>query len=110
MNRKIKIASRGVTHKRIHQEIQDILHETVTTIGIRWTSATHRSSFVEVLEEFFEDQLEQGIIQQYKVICDQRNNPDGFANASEYVFEVQYRMPHCVSMTSIEFKIPADKR
>ena len=101
----IRAVSRGITSNRLHKEIHDVLYETVTTISVKWTSDTHRTSFVEVIEEFFDDLKENGAIVQYRVTCDHRNNKQGFLNVKEHVLEVQYKQPHCLNTTSITFYI-----
>lgn len=102
----LRITSRNVINQGIHKNIEDVLRETITTIGIRWDSSTHRTSFVEVIEEYFEELIEQGLIERFKVICDYRNNPKGFRTTNEYVFEVQYHQPHCLNPTTLTFHIP----
>ena len=102
---KVDIVSKNVNSKVLFDAIHETLYDAVTTLGVKWTSDTHRASFVEVIEEYFEDLVEDGKIEQYKVVCDYRNNKGGFSNAKEHIFDVYYKQPHCLNMTQIQYRV-----
>lgn len=105
----VKIIAKNINSKKLYALLNGTVSEAISTLGVRWSSDQHRSSFIEVIEDFLQEQIEESRITQFKVICDVRNNPHGFAETSktkEYVFEIQYRQPHCLNLTKITYYIP----
>ena len=105
MNKDVKIVAKSVNNKNLYNQIHKTIFEAITTLGVRWTSESHRLSFVEVIEEFLFDLQTEGKLSQVKVICDRRNNKSFSSEADKYVFEVQYKQPHCLNTTIIEYHV-----
>jgi len=103
--RKVKVVQRSVNNKRLYNEINDTVLDAIQTFGVKWTSESHRSSFVDIIEDYLLDLEETGRIEQTKVVCDKRNNKSFSTLAKEYVFEVFYRQPDCLNVTSITYHV-----
>jgi hypothetical protein len=102
----LNVVSKNVSSKRLHNEIHDLIYNVIISFRIRWTNKLHRNSFVHAVDEFLIRLQKSNKITQYKVICDTRNNKNGFINSKEIIFEVYYKQLHCLNMTSITFHIP----
>lgn len=107
---KLKIVPKSVNSKALYKEINDMIEEAITTLGVKWSSESHRLSFVEVIEDYLMDLEGEGKIEQSKVICDKRNNKTFSKLAKQYVFEVFYRQPNCLNVTSIAYYISNRKQ
>lgn len=106
MREPLKVVSKNVNSKRLHKEIHDFIYNIITSFGIRWTNRLHRNSLVYAINKLLIELQESNKITQCNVICDTRNNKNGFINSKEIIFEVYYKQPHCLNMTSITFHIP----
>ncbi len=103
--KKIKIVSRSVNNKTLFREIHGVIFEAIESLGVKWSSDAHRSSFIELIEDYLFDVENEGRIEQTKVICDKRNNKSFSSLAVEYIFEVRYRQVGCLNVTSIEYRV-----
>lgn len=102
---KLKVVPRNVNNKSLFKEMNDMITEAIVTFGVRWSSESHRLSFIEVIEDYLMDLEEEGKIEQPKVIFDKRNNKSFSNLAKEYVFEIYFRQPMCLNITSIRYHI-----
>lgn len=103
--KKIKVVQKSVNSKALFNEINDAIYDAIGSFGVKWTSESHRESFVEVIEDYLLEIEESGKIEQPKVICDKRNNRSFSNLAKEYLFEVYYKQPGCLNTTVIEYHI-----
>lgn len=106
----LKIVPKSVNSKVLYNEINDTIEEAITTLGVQWASESHRLSFIEIIEDYLMDLEDEGKIEQSKVICDNRNNKTFSKLATQYVFEVFYRQPTCLNVTSIGYYISTKKK
>lgn len=102
----LNVVSKNVSSKRLHNKIHDLIYNVIRSFRIHLTNKLHRNSFVYAVNEFLIRLQKSNKITQYKVICDTRNNKNGFINSKEIIFEVYYKQLHCLNMTSITFHIP----
>jgi hypothetical protein len=105
MNGKIKIKKRSINSERVFNKINEVVYESLSSLGVRWTSESHRNSFIEVIEDFLADLAEECEICQFKVLCDKRNNKTFSSQAKEFVLEIHFRQPHCLNVSKIEYHI-----
>ena len=106
--REARVVTRNVINKDLYIQLNDVLFEAVTTLEVKWNNEDHRRNFVEVIEDYLEDVLEDGKITQYKVVCDHRNNKS-FLKQDEILFSVKYKQPHCFNWTTIEYYVNVKK-
>ena len=103
--RNFRVVAKSVVSKRLYADINDTLCEALVSMRVNFGNQKHRISFVEVIEDFFEDVRDTGLITQFRVVFDSRNNTFS-KNDKEFVLEIHYRQPHCQSMTTIYYYIP----
>lgn len=101
----VKIVKRNINSKILFEEINETIFEAITSLGVRWSNEANRSAFVEVLEDYLEDKVEEQKIEQYKVVCDKRNNKSFSDRKKHYLLEVFYKQPHCLNTSRIEYHI-----
>lgn len=106
----VKVVSKGINSKSLYKEINETIYESIVTLGVKWSSESHRESFVEIIEDYLLDLEEEGKIEQTKVICDKRNNKTFSSLADKIVFEVRFRQPGCLNITSIAYHADNNKR
>ena len=105
MGKRVKVVQKSVNSKALFNEINDAVYEAITSFGVKWSSESHRESFVEIIEDYLLDVEQEGRIEQSKVICDKRNNKTFSNLAKEYVFAVYYKQLGCLNTTVIEYHI-----
>lgn len=96
---------KSVNNKRIAQEIAQFVEEGIINFGVTWESDIQRQAFVEIVEDTMESYVEDGTIEQYKVICDLRNNKIADMERGIYKFDVTYKQKNCVNTTKILWTI-----
>lgn len=105
MNQKIKIVKRSINSKLLFEKVHTMIFETITSLGVKWTSESHRKSFARAVGDFMFGLIEEGEIERFKVICDKRNNKSFSSDAESYCFEVNYKQPSCLNTSRIEYHI-----
>lgn len=99
----------AVNSKKLLSEITAVIEEGFDDMGVIWGSDTHRDSFVDLIDQWMEEKAIDGKIEQWKVICDFRNNKVVDMENGKFVFEIQYKQTHCVNVTRIEYTIIDDE-
>lgn len=100
-----KLVKKSVNNKAIFNEIHKFIDEGITTGGVLWSNDIHRQSFVEIVADCLEEIQEQGLIDQYNVIGDLRNNTIEDMDNGIYVVEVSYRQTNCLNTTRLIYTI-----
>jgi hypothetical protein len=107
--RDARVVAKGIISKSLYENLNKTLFDAVTKLDVRWRSAEHRTSFIEVVEEFMDDVVADGKIRNYKVICDGRNNRS-FTKQDEILFSVKYKQPHCLEWTTIDYYVKNENK
>lgn len=96
---------KSVNSKSLFDEIHEFAHAGITDSGFIWSSDTHREAFVELLEEFLEDFVFDGKLDQPNVLCDLRNNSISGMDKGIYVLELRYRQNNCENTTRLIYTV-----
>jgi hypothetical protein len=103
--KEIKVVAKSVNSKALYKEVNDTVYGSIETLGVKWTSESHRCSFIEIIEDYLLDLEDENKIEQSKVICDKRNNKTFSSLAKEFVFEVRFQQLGCINTTSLCYHI-----
>lgn len=108
MNATFKVTLKAVNNKSLVKSITDYIEDGIKSLGVGWNNESHRSAFVQIIEEFLENLLEaEEKIEQYKVVCDRRNNKIIDMERSIYSIDVEFKQKHCLNKTKIHYFIRA---
>lgn len=105
MSSKYTLKSKGVASKLLHNDITEFVGDIIEEFSILWERDNHRDQILEVLEEFLEEQVEEGRITQPNVICDDRNNNEVLSKAGITNLEIRYKQDNCYNTTVLEYII-----
>jgi len=100
-----KLTKKSVNSKRLFNEIHNFIEEGITFSGLMWSNESHRRAFLEIIEEFLGHYEKDGQIEQWKVICDYRNNRALDMNLGFHKLEIQYRQKNCLNTTILLYDI-----
>jgi hypothetical protein len=101
----VKKTFKAIVDKHICKEIDEFIDSGIHDLGIRWSSDMNRQSFVEIIEDELQGYVEDGLIEQYKVIMDKRNNKAADMANGIYKLEVHFRQMHCLTVTKLLYTI-----
>jgi hypothetical protein len=105
MNRKLNIKKKNVNSNRLFQEINEFIEAGLMSIGIRWSTLENRNTFVEILEEWLEEFRQDNHITQYKVICNEYNNPIKQDDEDIFKVSITFKQAHCLNTTTIDYEL-----
>lgn len=91
--------------KTLLHQITFLIEEGIDDMGIIWSSDTHRESFVDLVDDWLADKADEGLIQQWNVVCDLRNNKIADMEASRFILDIYFKQVHCVNMTQVRYTI-----
>ena len=100
-----KRETRAVNSKPLLDEITSTIEDLLEGAGVIWSSDSHRDPFVEMITDYMKSFLDQQKIEQFKVICDYRNNRLSQMEKGVYHFDVEYRQRNCVNITRVLYTI-----
>lgn len=103
-----QLEKKSVNSKVLFDEISSFIEEGLNDMGIMWSSDAQRDSFADIVEEWLEEVGGDGKIEQWKVICDYRNNKVAQMDEGKYVFDVYYKQRNCLNMTHLRYNIKDD--
>jgi molybdopterin biosynthesis enzyme MoaB len=109
MSRKLNIKKKNVNSTRLFQDINIFIESGLMSIGISWSAHENRDTFVEVLEEWLEEFKEDNHITQYKVICDEYNNPIKQDDEDIFKISISFKQAHCLNTTVIDYELIEDE-
>lgn len=100
-----KLEKKSINNKLIFSEIHKFIEDGILTGQVLWSNDLHRQSFVEVVSDCLEQVQMEGLIDQWNVISDLRNNTIADMDKGIYVLEVQYRQKNCLNTTRLIYTI-----
>ena len=104
----VEVTARAVNSKSLFEAMQDMVKTGIDETGLDWGNESHRDSFVEMLNEFMMDFYQEGKIDQWKIMCDHRNNTVKDMNDGKYNLDLHYVQKHCLNTTQLRFHIAED--
>ena len=104
MSMRVKRELFAINSRRLQKKITDFVEEGFSSVEIHWASEVHRTSFIEVIEEWIQNELSEEITH-FKILCDERNNNTTAFDKGEFNFEIQYKQKNCYNMSRIVYRI-----
>lgn len=101
-SRKLKAVNSKDLLKEIAFEVEDLMKSPM----LDWTSEIRRAELVVAIEGVLATlHRRYGKLQQYKVMCDLRNNRIANMERGVFYLTVQYRQTNCLNTTQIIYTI-----
>lgn len=103
---------KAVNNKTLLTEVTKNMDDCVQQIGTSWNSESHRETVADLIDDWMMNLVDEGKIEQYKVLCDHRNNTTKAMESGVYKLDVQYKQKHCFNVTKVIYTIrmSVDKR
>lgn len=99
------LKSHAVVSKLLFKSITDFIGEIIDEFSILYSQDVHRDAILEVIEEFLMEQVEDEVITQFNVICDNRNNSEKLAKKGITFLEIRYKQDNCYCTTILRYEI-----
>lgn len=93
----------NVNSPKLLEALTSGIEELIMDSTVDMTKASHRDSFLDVMEDWFNDNIEQGLIEQFNVICDNRNNTKQDLMSGDVIVDLYYRQRHCLNITHVRY-------
>lgn len=104
-----KLQKFAVNSKPLFDEITEYIHEGLDETSMNWFDDMYRESFVEVIDEWLEQYADEGRIEQWKVVCDSRNNKTKDIEDGKFILDVYYKQWNCLNTTHLHYIIQMDE-
>lgn len=99
------LTKRNVNTDVLCDEIENCIEHIFKNFSINWSSELHRTTIIEMIEQYLHDMSEDGKLTQWNVMCDHRNNPINLDN--DIHLDIMFRQRNCFNETSLHFLIDA---
>ncbi len=103
------LTEKAVNSKPLFNEIHDFIAEGLNDMGVVWNSDSHRDSFISIVEDWLEEKWQEGKIEQFKVICDFRNNKIADMESGKYIIDVYYKQRNCLNTTQLHYEVQEEE-
>ena len=101
----ITVVQKSVNSKPLFNDVLSFIKEGIYDFGIVWNSEAHRDSFSMVMGDFLSEMVVEGKIEQWKIVCDKRNNKYTDMENGVYHLDIQYKQRNCLNITQINITI-----
>lgn len=99
----------AVNSPSLFTEITDFLESGFEEMKGAWNSDGHRDSFIMILSEWLDEQIDEGKITQWNIICDFRNNKVEKMEQGIYIVDIHYKQRNCLNTTHLRYEIEDDE-
>ena len=99
---------KSVNDPSLAKEITDFVEEGMNELRFDWSSAAQRDSFIGILEDYIQDVgfgKDSPTMDQFKIICDKRNNKTLDTTNGKYHLDIEYKQRNCFNVTKIMYTI-----
>lgn len=104
------VTRRAVNSKLIADEVHAFVDEVIAGTSPQWHSDTQRELVVDAIGEKLDDLNERGLITQYNVLCDQRNNNVSTMERGQFNLSIRYKQRNCLNTTRLEYVVTQQKK
>lgn len=104
MPARIHLSVRNSNNKKLLANVDKFIRECLDD-DYEWSKGREPKGIVAFVNEFLSELGEEMVIEQFKVVCDQRNNSITDMARGEYYFLTQYKQLHCLNTTELEYHI-----
>lgn len=100
----VKTHHRGVNSKKVVRTIDAFVIDILKDRLYHWGSDYARTEVCRLFKDFMDEGISQGKIQNFKIICDHRNNkPEDFEKGL-YFLEIHFQQAHCLNKTRLKYE------
>lgn len=99
------IKRKSINNKILANDIEHFVTEMIYAVGVYWPGENSRSRCIEALNDQLQELYEQTIIEQYNVLCDQRNNTHSQMSNGIFNLTVKFKQRNCVNTSQLDFEI-----
>lgn len=97
---------KAVNSKVLLREVTFMVEDLMESLNLDWTSEVRRAELVVGIESNLQDLcILENKIQQFKVMCDMRNNRIANMERGLFYLTVQYKQTNCLNTTQIIYTI-----
>lgn len=99
------LTTKAVNSKTLLSRVREYIEETMEDVSIEWSSDASREALLSIIEDQMELLLFDGLITQWNIMCDFRNNKVRDMEQGKFNLEVSYKQKHCLNTTKLLYKI-----
>ena len=102
----LKTKTYNINNQRLYKEIDQFMIELFASASVDWTIEDHREMMVDMVEDtLYEIADATGLITQFDVMCDRRNNTRSINRGGSVNFTLKYKQKNCLNTTVIEYTL-----
>lgn|SRR5688572_4688890 len=105
MSTAVKRNLKAINNKLLVEEVVSFVDDAIINFGVNWESDAQRESFVEHIKELMSELVEEERIEQFKVVCDRRNNSSDDMLDGIFKFDVHFKQRNCLNTTKVLYTI-----
>lgn len=98
-----KVKTKAVNSKKLVAEICKFIEDSLEIVD--FSSAIHRTSYIQLIDEFIEDKHTEDKITQWKIVCDNRNNTLIDFDRGNVTLDIYFKQKNCLNTTHINYQL-----
>lgn len=107
---KIDVTKKAVNSKSLVNEIDRTVQQLIhLSGGDNWTNNATRSIYVNEINDFLESLKNDGLITQFKILMDERNNTKKEKHKGIYHLDISFRQALCINTTKLHYRFKVSK-
>ncbi len=102
---KFTLKTYQVNSKLLLAKICEFVDAIIIDFNIIWTSDSQRDAILEVIEEHLQDLVITDDIEQWNVICDNRNNKKSNIDKDITYLDIEFKQRNCYNVSVLNYTI-----
>jgi len=99
----IRTKHKNIISKRILTHIDDFIIDILHHEQFRWRDSDRKSKAIDIIDILFSELKQHKDIEQFKIICDKRNNSQHDFDQGIYHLEIIYVQAQCLNKTRLHY-------
>ena len=99
------LKTKHINSKPLLLEISEFVGTIIDDYNIIWSSDSQRDAILEVIDEHMQDLAEVGKLEQWDVICDERNNKKKDMQNKITHLDIKYVQHNCYNISELNYTI-----
>jgi len=99
----VKIVHHNLNTKSIGDYLDKNIVDMLDTIGQFLNTEEHIEAITMLAYELLDELQEEGKIYNFKVLCDERNNPKDKSQLGLHTLSIRFWQVNCINLTRIEY-------
>ncbi len=101
----LSVTTKSINSKSLFQEIDKVVRDGMFSVDLSWQDEENREIFVSFLNSVMHEYYENGVIEQWKILCNNLNNNVEDMLQGKVDVDIYFKQRNCLNTSRITYSI-----